>query len=170
MSSTSNTPIVKSKYIESTIKSILKEVEDKIGNDTDNNYKNFKQKEKITSKIIEKYKKQIREKEQKDKVGNKILTTSYKENLDFNTNQIIKNKSSDSNVMVTELQKINVFNISEIKPFKSEEPYIFVKQTESHRDVAKILNFANLNTNINHIIRESSSVDKRNLIFEVLVY
>ena len=67
MNSIANTPDFKTKNFDSTIKSILREVEDKVGLDAnnDNNYINFKNKEKITSKIIEKYKKQIKDKEKK---------------------------------------------------------------------------------------------------------
>lgn len=139
----SNTPNLKTKNFEYTIKSILKEVEDKVGTETDNNFKNFKNKEKITSKIIEKYKKQIKEKEAK--VNNKILATSYKEFLDLsnNNNQMTKNKSLENHLIVSDFLKANPLNSSENNfPNKLEDKHI-----DSHRGVAKVLNFGTINGN-----------------------
>ena len=131
----SNTPNLKTKNFEYTIKSILKEVEDKVGTETDNNFKNFKNKEKITSKIIEK----------EAKVNNKILATSYKEFLDLsnNNNQMTKNKSLENHLIVSDFLKANPLNSSENNfPNKLEDKHI-----DSHRGVAKVLNFGTINGN-----------------------
>ena len=137
------TPNLKSKNFELTIKSILKEVEVKIGAESDN-LKNFKNKEKITSKIIEKYKKQIKEKEKDLNMNKKILATSFKENLDIgnNFNRLTNNKSLDNNINVQDNnQKILLLNNSENNKFFKNE--INIKNLESHRDVVKNLNFNN---------------------------
>jgi hypothetical protein len=130
MNSITNTPDFKTKNFDSTIKSILREVEDKVGLDAnnDNNYINFKNKEKITSKIIEKYKKQIKDKEKN--VKSKISVTSYKD--DLCNHYIPKNKSVEHKVMVSEI------NIEKDKDEK-------IKQIVSHRGLSKGLNLASIN-------------------------
>lgn len=95
----SNTPNLKSINNDSRIKSNIKGINDKPGRHTDNFNRSIQNKEKITSKIIEKYKQQLKAKKANN--VSKILVTSLKQNLDldknFNLNK--KNESLDYNLI-----------------------------------------------------------------------